>query len=164
MLSNYVHPKKQTLVKKVRVIETRGKIEFDNNGRERIGEYCDFGTKGVNGQFKHSKQHKGQILYFNEKGKISVMPIYSNKSTKDVKNELVNSGCKLYRGGEVFRSGILVHFDKDFSVKDEIFPAGVYRLRTIMVKGSAVIENNIGKQKEINLTILTDAGFKKYKE
>lgn len=164
MLSNYVHPKKKTLVKKVRVEETKGKIEFDNNGRERIGEYCDFGTKGVKGQFKHSKQHKGQILYFDEKGKISVMPIYANKKTQDVKNELINMGCKLYQGGEVFRSGILVHFDKDFSVKDEIFKAGIYRLRTIREDGYAEIESNIGQKKVINLEILTDAGFKKYKE
>lgn len=164
MLSNYVHPKKKTLVKKVRVVETKGKIEFDNNGRERIGEYCDFGTKGVKGQFKHSKQHKGQILYFNEKDKISVMPIYANRKTQDVKNELINMGCKLYRGGEVFRSGILVHFDNDFSVKDEIFKAGIYRLRSIKEDRRAEIENNVGKKYLINLKVLTDAGFKKYKE
>lgn len=164
MLSNYVHPKKQTLVKKVRVVETNGKVDFDNNGIARIGEYCDFGTKGIKGQFKHSKQHKGQILYFNEKGKISVMPIYANRKTQDVKNELINMGCKLYRGGEVFRSGILVHFDKDFSVKDEIFKAGIYRLRTIREDGYAQIESNIGQEKVINLSVLTDAGLKKCKE
>ena len=164
ILSNYVHPKKKTLVKKVRVEETSGEIEFDNNGRERIGEYIDFGTKGVKGQFKHSKQHKGQILYFDTKGTIRVKPIYANRKTQDVKNELINMGCKLYRGGEIFRSGILVHFDKDFSVKDEIFKAGIYRLRTIREDRYAEIENNIGQKKLIHLKFLTDAGFKKYKE
>lgn len=164
MLSNYIHPKKKTLVKKVRVEETRGKIKFDNNDIERIGKYIDFGTKGVKGQFKHSKQHKGQILYFDTKGAIKVMPIYANKKTQDVKNELINMGCKLYRGGEIFRSGILVHFDKDFSVKDNVLPAGIYRLRTIREDRYAEIENNIGQKKLIHLKILTDAGFKKYKE
>lgn len=163
-LSNYVHPTKQTKVKKVKVYETEGKLEFDNNGRERIGEYVDFGTKGVKGQFKHSKQHKGQILYFDEKGKVRVMPIYSNRKTQDVKDELIEAGYKLYRGGEVFRSGILVHFDKDFSAKDEIFNAGIYILRTIRTDRIAKIETNTGKEYLINLSILVNAGFKKYKE
>lgn len=163
-LSNYVHPTKQTKVKKVKVYETEGKLEFDNNDRERIGEYVDFGTKGVKGQFKHSKQHKGQILYFDEKGKVRVMPIYSNRKTQDVKNELINMGCKLYRGGEVFRSGILVSFDKDFYVKEERFNAGIYRLRTIQTDCRAKIETSTGKEYLINLSILVNAGFKKYKE
>ncbi len=164
MLSNYVHPKKKTLVKKVRVEETSGEIKFDNNGIARIGEYSDFGTKGVKGQFKHSKQHKGQILYFDTKGAIKVKPIYANKKTQDVKDELINMGCKLYRGGEMFRSGILVHFDKNFSVKDDVLPAGIYRLRTIQADGRAKIENNVGNEYLINLAILVDAGLKKYKE
>lgn len=163
-LSNYVHPTKKTKVKKVRVIETEGEVETDLNGRERIGKFVDFGTKGVKGQFKHSKQHKGQILYFDEKGKIKVKPLFANKKTQDVKNELINMGCKLYHGGEVFRSGILVHFDKDFSVKDEIFNAGIYRLRTIRTDCIAKIETSTGKEYLINLSILVNAGFKKYKE
>ena len=77
MLENYIHPKKKSRVKKVMIAVSEGNIETDLNGRERIGEFADFGTKGVKHQFKHSKGHKGQILYFNEKGNVKVMPVYS---------------------------------------------------------------------------------------
>lgn len=159
-LSNYVHPKKQTKVKKVRIVETEGKIETDNNGRERIGEFVDFGTKGVKGQFKHSKQHKGQILYFDEKGKVRVKPIFANKKTQDVKDELIESGYKLYRGGEVYRSGILIQTIKEFCLKGEILPANIYKLRTIKSDGRAKIENSIGNEYLVNLSLLIDSGMK----
>ncbi|MCD7740464.1 MAG: hypothetical protein LUH11_03850, partial [Candidatus Gastranaerophilales bacterium] len=67
MLKNYIHPKKKTHVKRILTIVSQGNLENDLNGRERIGEFVDFGTKGTKGQFKHSKAHKGQILYYDSK-------------------------------------------------------------------------------------------------
>ena len=86
-------------MKKVLITVSEGILEKDSNGRERIGEYVDFGTKGTYGQFKCSKGHKGQILYFNEKGSVKVMPVYSNIKMQDIKEKLAQMNCKLYKNG-----------------------------------------------------------------
>lgn len=164
MLQNYVHPKKKTRVKKVLTIVSEGILETDLNGRERIGEYCDFGTKGTKGQFKHSKGHKGQILYYDEKGNIKVMPIFSNKSTKEVKDNLIEMGCKPYNGGEVFYSGCLIEIPNDFKAASLTYPKGVYKLRTIIVKAGVIhIENNIGQEILTSAKNLSLAEFHKLK-
>ncbi len=180
MLQNYVHPTKKTKVKKVMVVVSEGKIEKDSNGKERIGEFCDFGTKGTNHQFKHSKGHKGQILYFNEKGSVKVMPIYANIKTQDVKDKLLALGCKLYNKGEMFYSGCLIEVEKPFnatvyyketdengkdktiSVKQEV-PAGIFKLRTIMSNGAIKLENNCGMEILSSAKVLVEANMKKYK-
>lgn len=164
MLQNYIHPKKKTRVKKVLTIYSEGILETDLNGRERIGEYCDFGTKGTKGQFKHSKGHKGQILYYDKKGNIKVMPIYANKSTKEVKDTLIEMGCKLYNGGEIFYSGCLIEIPNDFKAAAVTCPKGVYKLRTIIVKAGVIhIENNIGQEILTSAKNLATAEFHKLK-
>lgn len=180
MLQNYVHPTKKTKVKKVMVIVSEGKIEKDSNGRERINEFCDFGTKGVKHQFKHSKGHKGQILYYNEKGIVKVMPIYANMKKQDVEDKLLTLGCKLYNKGEMFYSGCLVEVEKPFeatvyyketddngkdkiiSVKQEV-PAGIFKIRTIMSDGTVKLENNCGLEILSSAKVLTTLNFKRYK-
>lgn len=163
MLQNYVHPKKKTKVKKVLVIVSECMLETDLNGRERIGEYCDFGTKGTKGQFKHSKGHKGQILYFDNKGNIKVMPIFSNKSTKEVKDNLIEMDCKLFNGGEVFYSGCLVEIPNDFKAGALTYSKGVYKLRTIKSNGVINIENNVGQEIITSAKNLVNAEFYKLK-
>ncbi len=164
MLQNYVHPKKKTKVKKVLILVSEGQLEIDLNGRERIGEYSDFGTKGTKGQFKHSKGHKGQILYYDKKGSIRVMPIFSNKSTKEVKDNLIEMGCKLYNGGEVFYSGCLVEIPNDYKAGAMTYPKGIYKLRTIIVKAGVIhLENNIGQEILTSAKNLSIAGFYKLK-
>ena len=163
MLDTYIHPKKQTRVKKVMIIVSEGTPEYDSNGRMRIGEYSDFGTKGVKNQFKHSKGHKGQILYYNEKGKIKVMPVYANKKTQDVKDKLINMGCKLYNKGEMFYSGCLLNIPKDFKAGSNTYPAGIYKLRTIKSDGKIKLENSEGKEINSSAVYLTEANFSKYK-
>ena len=180
MLQNYIHPNKKTRVKKVMVIVSEGSIELDNNGRERMGEYCDFGTKGTKHQFKHSKGHKGQILYYNEKGTVKVMPIYANINRENVKDKLLNMGCKLYNNGEMFYSGCLVSVDKNFEatvyykdadengkekvvpIKQEV-PVGIFKMRTIMSSGQVKLENNCGLEILSSVMVLTKCGLQKYK-
>lgn len=163
LLKNYIHPKKKTKVKKVLTIVSGGNLETDINGRERIGEYVDFGTKGTKGQFKHSKAHKGQILYYDSKGNIKVMPVYANKSTKEVKEKLLDMGCKLYNGGEMFYSGCLVDIPEDFKAGSLSYPKGVYKIRTMTEAGQAKIENNIGQEILTSAKNLSNAKFYKLK-
>ena len=163
MLNNYVHPKKKTRVKKVMVMVSEGVPEYDTNGRMRIGEYSDFGTKGVKKQFKHSKGHKGQILYYNEKGKIKVMPVYANKKTQDIKDKLISMGCKLYNKGEMFYSGCLLNIPNEFKAGSNTYPAGIYKSRTIISDGKIKIENNNGIEILTSASYLAEAKFSKYK-
>ena len=163
MLENYVHPMKKTLVKKVMLVETDGDLEQDLNGRERIGEFVDFGTKGTNHQFKHSKGHKGQILYYNEKGSVKVMPIYSNKKLSEVREKLEQMGCKLYNKGELFYSGCLINIPKEFSAGKNIYPAGVYKVRSIRSDCVAKLENKCGVEITTSAKYLSDVGFFKLK-
>ena len=161
MLKNYVHPKKQTKVKKVLTVVSEGKLEQDSNGRSRIGEFADFGNKGVKHQFKHSKGHKGQILYYNEKDSIKVMPIYANIKTQDVKNKLIEMGCKLYNKGQMFYSGCLLEIPEDFKAGSNTHPAGIYKLRTMKSDGQVKIENNSGVEISTSATHLVNAKFRK---
>lgn len=180
MLLNYVHPTKKTRVKKVMLVVSEGNIEKDCNGRERIGEFCDYGTKGTNHQFKHSKGHKGQILYFNDKGTVKVLPVFANIKTQEAKDKLLAMGCELYNKGEVFWSGCLVEVEKPFvatvyykdvdengkdktiSVKQEV-PAGIFKLRTIMSNGGIKLENTCGLEVLVMANILVSSNMKKYK-
>lgn len=163
MLVSYVHPNKRTKVKKVMVIVSQGILEKDGNGRERIGEFCDFGTKGTKHQFKHSKGHKGQILYYNEKGAVKVMPVFSNQKLEEVKDKLMQMGCKLYNGGQMFYSGCLVNIPNDFKGGANTFPAGVYKIRTVKSGGEIKLENNNGIEISSSAAYLTQAKFEKYK-
>ena len=163
MLEAYIHPKKKTLVKKVLTIVSEGVVSKDSNGRERIGEYADFGCKGTKHQFKHSKGHKGQILYFNEKGNVKVMPIYANQKFSDVKQKLLDMGCKLYKNGIMFYSGCLIEVPKDFKGVVNIYPAGIYKLRTLKSDGMAKLENNNGIELSSSANYLAQADFFKLK-
>lgn len=165
LLKNYVHPKKGTMVKKVLTIESEGTLEFDANGRARIGEFGDFGTKGVKHQFKHSKGHKGQILYYDKNNKIKVMPVFANKSPNEVREKLEQMGCKLYKKGMMFSAGCLLNIPKEFKIGDVVYPAGIYKNRTIKSDGRIKIETANGEEtKEFSIAILTKANFKKLED
>ncbi|MDD3593816.1 MAG: HNH endonuclease domain-containing protein [Candidatus Gastranaerophilales bacterium] len=164
LLQNYIHPTKKTLVKKVLTIVSEGQVEIDSNARERIGEFCDYGNKGVKSQFKHSKGHKGQILYYNDKGALKVMPIYANIKTDDVKVVLQDSGYKLYNKGELFYSGCLVEIPKEFKAGAKNYPAGIYKLRTMMSDGQVKLESSTGLEILSSAKNLADVKFKKLKK
>lgn len=161
MLQNYIHPTKKTHVKKVTVIVSEGQLEKDANGYERLGEFYDFGHNGTRHQFKHSKGHKGQILYYNEKGVIKVMPIYSNIKTADAKEKLLKLGCKLYNKGQMFYSGCLVKIPNEFKAGKQICPAGIYKIRTIKSAGDVKLENSCGTELHTSAAYLAKAKFQK---
>ncbi|MBR2068454.1 MAG: hypothetical protein IJ877_01705 [Candidatus Gastranaerophilales bacterium] len=160
-LSNYYHPLKKTKVKKVMLIESEGKFEKDSNGRERMGEFVDFGSKGTIHQFKHSKAHKGQILYFDNKNNVKVMPIYANIKTQEVKNKLAEMGYKLYNKGQIFSSGCLVQVSNDFKGGKNTYPKGIYKVRTIMSDGKVKLESNNGIEILTSAKNLAEAKFHK---
>lgn len=178
-LSTYKHPTRYSVVKKVRTkIDCQEQLTFDANGRERFGVYVDFGTKGVKGQFKRSKGHKGQILYYNEKNAIKVMPIYANQKLGEVKDKLEQMNCKLYKKGMMFYSGCLIKVDKEFegtayytiveengkekqTPNKEILPAGIYKLRTLKSDGRVQLESSVGIEIWTNAKNLVDTDFKK---
>lgn len=179
LLQNYIHPTKKTWVKKVMVIVSEGELEKDSNGRERIKEFCDFGTKGTKHQFKLSKGHKGQILYYNIKGTVKVMPVYANISKKDAEKKLINMGCKLYNNGRLFYSGCLVVNKKPFEASvyykmknpdgteiakpfRQIVEPAVYTLRTIKSSGDVELENACGLKIMTNATKFAASEFDKY--
>ncbi len=165
LLKNYIHPTKRTQVKKVKVIVSEGDLTHDINGRMRIGEFVDFGNKGTIKQFKHSKGHKGQILYYNEKGTIKVMPIYANQKTEEVKEKLQEMNCKLYKKGMMFYSGCLVDIPKDFNAGKNTCPAGIYKLRTIIADTGVIkLESSIGAEILTSAKYLSKANFSRYKD
>ena len=178
MLSNYLHPTKKTKVKKVLLMVSDSIVSFDKNGRARIGEYVDFGTKGTKHQFKHSKGHKGQILYYNEKNAIKVMPIYANQKLDEVKEKLEQMNCKLYKKGMMFYSGCLIQTNSEFEgaayytqvdengkekqiSSREILPAGIFKLRTLMSDGKVKLESSTGVEILTSAKNLVDTDFKK---
>ena len=140
-----------------------GNITKDTNNRERLGEFCDFGTKGTRHQFKHSKGHKGQILYYNEKGIVKVMPIYANLKTEDIKEKIANMGYKLYNRGEMYYSGCLIEVPSEFKAGQKTHPAGIYKLRSIKSNGPIKIENNNGEEIITSAIYLTNSHFRKLK-
>ena len=153
-------------------------VSFDKNGRARIGEYVDFGTKGTKHQFKHSKGHKGQMLYYNEKNAIKVMPIYANQKLDEVKEKLEQMNCKLYKKGMMFYSGCLIQTNSEFEgaayytqvdengkekqiSSREILPAGIFKLRTLMSDGKVKLESSTGVEILTSAKNLVDTDFKK---
>lgn len=159
-LRNYQHPVRKTPVKVVQMIETNSteppKME---NGRLTIGEFKDFGNKSTRGQFKHSKQHQGQIIYFNHKDKPKVHPVYAHQSVSKEKAALKESGYRLYQEGTLFYSGSLVQIPKPFQAGERQHPEGTYKLRTIKFSGEIKLEDANGKEIPTSVTYLVNAGF-----
>ena len=108
------------------------------------------------------------------------MPIYANINRENVKDKLLNMGCKLYNNGEMFYSGCLVSVDKNFEatvyykdadengkekvvpIKQEV-PVGIFKMRTIMSSGQVKLENNCGLEILSSDMVLTKCGLQKYK-
>jgi len=93
------------------------------------------------------------------------MPIYANQKTQDVKDKLINMGCKLYNKGEMFYSGCLLDIPQNFKIaKGLTKEQGVYRLRTIMSDGTILLEDNCGSQFYTTAKNLVVASCKKHKK
>lgn len=165
LLEYYIHPKKQSKVKKIRVIETKtSEIEYDGNGRERIGSFCDFGNKGTKGQFKASDAHKGQYIYFDEKGVPRVMPVCTNQKKAEVQQILKNKGYKLYKDGMFFYSSVQLYIPKEFKAGSKSYPSGNYELNTIEKVGTTKIKDANGNIISTSIKYLTEADFELFNE
>lgn len=166
MLKEYHHPKRNVLVKKVKIKETETQtIDLDGNGRERIGKYCDFGNKETKGQFKAADQHQGQFIYFDEKNIPRIMPVYANQKKSEVKAILKNKNYSLYKNGMFLYSTVQLNIKKDFMAGKNIHPAGIYELNTIKTRSAVIkIKNSNGEIISSSAKNLINADFEIYQE
>lgn len=166
MLETYKHPnRKNCVVKRVLIkVSKPDTITKDSNGRERLGEFVDFGKGKTKGQFKHSDESQGQILYFDEKGIPRVRQIYSNISFSSVKKDLKEKKLKLYNEGMLFYSGCLINVLEKFSTNKNDQPKGIYKLRTIKSNCVVIIENLNGNEFTTSVKNLISSNFTIYKE
>lgn len=155
------HPLFNTLVKKVEVITS----ELDENptishdGLRVAGEYKDFGSKSTKGQFKRTKQHRGQLLYQDTKGKWRVFPVYGHMKLAEARKQAKEKG-PLYQDGLLFYSSALISIEKAFALSNgNLLKAGVYKLRTIKSEGIAVIESHEGTEYLVSINKITEAGL-----
>lgn len=159
ILKDYRHPHRKTLVKKIQIIdkETEAETYLDDN-RLCLEEFKDFSPNNslTKGQFKHTKSHKGQVIYFDEKGKARVYPLYAHKNTKLALDELKAKGYKLYENGCVFETGDSILVESDFKVGAKEYPAGVYLLNSINAAGQMFLN---GQTITPNISTLTQARF-----
>lgn len=119
-------------------------------------EYKDYSSKLTRGQFKRTKQHKGQLLYKDSKGKWRVYPVYGYMKLKDAQAELLAKGFELYGGGCLFYSSATVMLPQ--SAKGGQVPPGLYKLRTIMSAGTAKIESQDGQEIILSVKEMAEAG------
>ncbi len=162
-LDNYHHPKRQSKIRKIVIIDSTPSEEFatDINGRRFIDEYKDYGKLNKTiGQFKRTKMHKGQIVYYNTKGIAKVRPIYGHESLKSVQEKLKEQDCKLYMNGMMFYSGCDLSIPIEFQgEKKKQFRPGIYKLNSINILGTAKLTSRNGEEFVTSLSHLTKAGF-----
>lgn len=128
---------------------------------ERLEELCRYA------QLKRTKQHKGQLLFYDAKGKVRVRPVYGYESEQKVRQSLKAQGLKLYQNGKLFYSGVIVTISKPIEHCGYTIPANQpFRLTSIKTSGEVKFElanglkfdgnNNL---KTIGLNSLTDNGL-----
>ena len=158
-LKEYRHPYRKTLIKKIQIIDKETESEiYSDNERLCLEEFKDFSpTKSLTrGQFKHTKSHKGQIIYFDEKGKARVYALFAHKNTKLALRELTEKGYELYENGCMFETGDSILVESAFKVGAKEHPAGIYLLNSINAAGTAYLN---GKSLTVGINILTKARF-----
>jgi len=118
-----------TRPKKIAYIESRD-IAPASNGKapDTFGE---FRNAQMPGQYiKDKKEHKGQLVCQDEKGKWEVVPVYVWESLWKKSQEM----RKKYKRVEFFHSQQLVEVQKSCNV-----PAGIYKLNSIMISGQVLL-------------------------
>ncbi len=163
MLKTYMHPTRATKVLKVKYMaNSPNEITVQEDGRERLNEYLDMGSKGTRGQFKLAKEARGQFIYFDEKNTPRVKPVYANQKINDVKKELQQKQYKLYKNGMLFNSGCLIVIPKSFFSASVEYSSGVYKLRTFISSGQTKLESIDGKEIMTSVKNLVLAEFERY--
>jgi CRISPR-associated endonuclease Csn1 len=136
------------------------------NGRIQIGKYynmakvVDINEPLKNVQLKCTKENIGQILYYNQKEKVSVQPIYPYIGLKQTMKQLKEKGYKLYKNGMVFNSGCLIHLSEQL-VYNNVLYEGTLELGTLKSNGQTVIKKPGHKESSpaINIKYLIDCGL-----
>ncbi len=162
-LGNYHHPKRQSKIRKIVIIDSTPSEGFatDSNGRRFIDKYKDYGKLNkTKGQFKQTKAHQGQIIYYNTKNIAKVKPIYGHESLKLVQKSLKENGYKLYKPDMIFRSGCDLIIPTEFQgEKGKKFASGVYNLNTMESSGTTKLTNRNGETFKSHINHLTKANF-----
>lgn len=167
-LKKYSHPKRQSKVNSVLIVESRSEEppSVDKKGRFVFGEYKDFGNldskqgrKGITKkQFKHSKANKGQLLYCSG-NTWKVQQVLVHEKTQAIKQALIDQGFTLYRDGALFYPGCTVFVPKPFKAGSKTAVAGLYKSRTIRSDGYIKLETPNGEELLTNIKYLVEAGF-----
>jgi CRISPR-associated endonuclease Csn1 len=124
-------------------------------------EYKDLSKDGTGAFRKALKGHKGQFVYFDEKGKPKVRPVYAFESIQNIKADLTNKiGRDAIKG--FFQSGCLVEIISPVPHSKTPLTPGKYSLNTIRGDGFVVLTNSAGQTSQpIGLTKLIPAGFRR---
>ena len=136
---------------------------YDENGRLRIGEYCDFGKNSTadlkNLQLKKSKKgNTGQLIYFDEKNIPRVKQIYVFDSVPQAIEELETKGLEVYRS-KPFYSGCLLQIRQDFKAGKTIQLAGTYELKSIRSDGVIELKDPNSNKFLTSVKYLIEADF-----
>lgn len=138
---------------KPRKIRLMASKEFKGVSKDtvQIGEYKNI-TK-MKGQYaKDKREHRGQIVYKNEKGRWKVEPVYVFESMwkkiKAYKEKFANTFF--------FQSGQLVKLEFG-----DILPVGYYKLRTIKTNGQVGLDdlNGVKIKRDFSINTLMDNGL-----
>lgn len=165
----FKHPRfKNTPNKVMKRISTIKEVDFKTyeNGRIHGGEYYNI-AKSVeanaplkNVQLKRPKANIGQILYYDEKGKVKVQVVYPYIGLKKTMKQLELKGYKLYKNGMVFNSGCLIHIPNPVQKGNETYQ-GIYSLTSILASGQIFVKK-VGHKEDGFLSSasqLTEAQF-----
>jgi hypothetical protein len=137
----------------------------------RIGEFIAFVNNNTNhkplGLVKNRKAHKGQLLFYDTKGKVKVRPVYVFESEQTVRQSLKAQGLKLYQNGKLFYSGVIVTISKPIEHCGYTIPANQpFRLTSIDYSGGVQFElpngikfNKRDGMKSTSINTLVEAGL-----
>jgi CRISPR-associated endonuclease Csn1 len=153
-MEGFKHPIHQNPVKRATVIVSvvdEADLRRDEQGRLHIGEYVNVAKAWDTtqpckyAQLKRTKQHKGQLLFYDAKGKVRVRPVYGYESEQTVRQSLKAQGLTLYQNGKLFYSGVIVTISKPIEHCGYTIPANQpFRLMSIIYTGQCAIELSNG--------------------
>jgi CRISPR-associated endonuclease Csn1 len=179
----FKHPVHKTKIKKILLSESKKPIlkvdvvELPATKKNpklshlRIGEFIAFVNNNTNhkplGLVKNRKAHKGQLLFYDTKGKVKVRPVYVFESEQTVRQSLKAQGLKLYQNGKLFYSGVIVTISKPIEHCGYTIPANQpFRLTSVKTGGGVEFElanglkfNGKDGMQVARLNNLVDAGL-----
>lgn len=136
---DYRHPFFKNIVKRVR-IEVASVEKNDN------GEFKDVGKPHqTREQYKKGKTHRGQIIYFDKKGKSRVQPIYAHTSPSVVIQQLEDDGVTCYKNGVMFYSGQKVKIERQFKARRLVDEKKIYIKKDDILANSGLTDETLNR-------------------